>query len=315
MPNSPNRAPANDELQSQMEAPPCPLCGETSAHEVLQAVDDWVPEGPARGLKFSVLCCDACRGCYTSPRYREAFKYIPFQGNYPFYLRARDTSQSLDEAAARPYHSRAASLTNAHPAPGRLLDLGMGDGVFLALMQTKGWRVSGMDTEPDVIEFARTTLKLESCSAGDAERDPLPSGAFNAITLWGLLQLIYRPQALLEKLRGSIVPGGVLGIGVSNFSGMGARVFRAHWKGLGVPRHLVHFEAESLRRLVERSGYEVLSLTFESPYWLIAESMKSMLPLPGILGGISRRSAASLFATFQRTSLGETMTLMARVRS
>jgi hypothetical protein len=191
----------------------------------------------------------------------------------------------------------------------------MGDGVFLALMQKRGWSISGMDTEPDVVEYARTKLKLESCSAGDAERDPLPKGHFNAITLWGLFQLIYRPEALLEKLQGSLVPGGVIGIGVSNFRSMGARIFRNHWKGLGVPRHLVHFEPESLRRLVERSGYEVLSLTFESPYWLIAESMKSMLPLPGILGGISRRSAAALFATLQRSSLGETMTLMARVRS
>jgi len=77
----------------------------------------------------------------------------------------------------------------------------------------------------------------------------------------------------------------------------------------------VHFEPESLRRLVEGSGYQVMSLTFESPYWLIAESMKSKMPLPGILGGISRRSAAALFATLQKTSLGETMTLMARVRT
>jgi SAM-dependent methyltransferase len=231
-------------------------------------------------------------------------------------MRARAAQESLDdEEAARPFLSRAASLTNAHPAPGRLLDLGMGDGVFLALMQKKGWSISGMDTEPDVVEFARTRLKLESCSAGDAERDPLPSGHFNAITLWGLLQLLYRPQILLEKLRGSLVPGGVIGVGVSNFGSMGERIFGKHWKGLGVPRHLVHFEPDSLSRLVERSGYEVLSLSYELPYWLIAESMKSMMPLPGILGGISRRSAAALFATLQRSSLGETMTVMARVRT
>jgi len=304
-----------NELQSQMETPACPLCGETSARTLLHAVDDWVPEGPARGFEFGVLRCEKCRGCYTSPRFSEQFKQIPFQGNYPFYMRARQTSELLDQAAARPFLSRAASLTDVHPTPGQLLDLGMGDGVFLALMQKRGWAISGMDTEPDVVEFARTRLKLQSCSAGDAERDPLPQGQFDAITMWGLFQLIYNPQALLEKLRSSLVPGGVVGIGVSNFASLGARIFGKHWKGLGVPRHLVHFEPESLRRLVEGSGYQVMSLTFESPYWLIAESMKSKMPLPGILGGISRRSAAALFATLQKTSLGETMTLMARVRT
>jgi SAM-dependent methyltransferase len=215
----------------------------------------------------------------------------------------------------KPFLSRAASLTNAHPTPGRVLDLGMGDGVFLALMQKKGWTISGMDTEPDVVEYARTKLKLESCLAGDVERDPLPEGTFEAITLWGLFQLIYRPQALLENLRSSIVPDGVIGIGVSNFAGMGARIFQKHWKGLGLPRHLVHYEPDSLRRLVERSGYEVLSVSFESPYWLIAESMKSVLPVPGILGGITRRLAAVMFAPMQRSSQAETMTVMARVHT
>jgi hypothetical protein len=191
----------------------------------------------------------------------------------------------------------------------------MGDGVFLSLMKRKGWVVSGMDMEPDVVEYARANMDLQSCCAGDAERDPLPDGAFDAITLWGLLQLVYRPQSLLEKLRGSLVSGGVIGIGVSNFAGAGARLFGRHWRGLGLPRHLVHFEPDSLKRLVNGSGYEVLSLTFESPYWLIAESMRSVLPLPGILGGISRRSAAALLSAASTSSLGETMTVMARVRS
>jgi SAM-dependent methyltransferase len=314
MPNSPDQ-PVAIELLAQLEAPACPLCGRSPARTLLETVDDWVPEGPTRGLKFKVLRCRVCRGCYTSPRFREDFRHIPFIGKYPFYQRARRLSKSLDDAAARPFISRAASVTNAHPTPGRILDLGMGDGVFLALMQKKGWAISGMDTEADVVEYARTKLKLQSCSAGDAERDPLPEGVFDVITLWGLFQLIYRPQALLEKLRSSLVPGGIIGIGVSNFGGAGARIFGKHWNGLGLPRHLVHFEPQSLKRLVERSGYEVLSLSFESPYWLIAESMRSLWPLPGILGGISRRSAAALFATVQRSSIGETMTVMARVRA
>jgi SAM-dependent methyltransferase len=287
----------------------------STARVLLEAVDDWIPEGPTSGLKFKVVRCDSCHGCYTSPRFRTEFKHIPFMGAYPFYQRARKNSESPDEAAAHPFLSRAASVMDAHPTPGKLLDLGMGDGVFLALMQKKGWAISGMDTEPDVVEYARAKLKLESCSAGDVERDPLPEGTFDAITLWGLLQLIYRPQALLEKLKGSLAPGGVIGIGVSNFGGAGARIFGKHWKGLGLPRHLMHFKPESLKRLVARSGFEVLSLHFESPYWLIAESMKSALPLPGILGGISRRSAAALFATVQNSSVAETLTLIARVRA
>jgi predicted TPR repeat methyltransferase len=194
-----------------------------------------------------------------------------------------------------------------------LLDLGMGDGAFLMAMQSRGWSVSGVDNEPDVVAYARRQLKLEDCTAADAERDPLPQGPFDAVTMWGLLQLTYCPQAFLEKVRGVLAADGVVGIGVSNFGSAGARLFGRHWKGLGLPRHLIHFEPDSLQRLLERSGYEIVDLRFETPYWIAGASMQAMMPLPGLLGKVCRRSVAAMLGLMGRTRLGDTITAIARV--
>jgi SAM-dependent methyltransferase len=278
----------------------------------VQGQDDWNPEGPARGLAFQVRRCVSCLACFTSPRFREAWKQLPFQGGYPFYERARATRQAPGAAAMRAFAPRADRLQRAHPVPGRLLDLGMGDGAFLALMQARGWTVSGLDIEPDVVAFAKAHLGVEDCQALDVERDPLPPGPFDAVTLWGVLQLAYRPRVLLEKVRAVLAPGGVLAIGVANIEGAGPRLFGEHWQGLGLPRHLVHFGPDSLQRLVREAGFQVVELGFATPYWIAAGSMRARLPLPGLAGGLLRRGAGALLGALGRTRLGDTLTLLAK---
>jgi SAM-dependent methyltransferase len=169
--------------------------------------------------------------------------------------------------------------------------------------------VSGIDVEPDVVWFARE-LGLD-VTAADAETDPLQEGPFDAVTLWGMLQLAYRPQRLLERIREVLSPGGVLAIGVSNAGGLGARVFGASWRGLGLPRHLTHFTPGTLRRLAEWAGYEVIRQHFETPRWITAGSVDDVVQLPGPIGSAVRTATHLASQPFAKTSLADTMVMFA----
>jgi SAM-dependent methyltransferase len=234
-----------------LKCPACPLCGETKARLAVDGEDDWIPDGASKGLRFAVLRCDRCEVCYTSPRLPEAAKHLAFAGSYPFYERARRVAAPPSEAEMRAFNRRVWEVTQAHPIPGTVPDIGMGDGAFLASMRLRGWQVAGIDVEPSVVAYAQSQLGIQDCSVADVELDPLPASPFDAITLWGMLQLAYRPQSLLEKIRTSLAPGGILAIGLSNFDSAGAKVFRSRWRGLGLPRHLVHYDAASLTGLLE----------------------------------------------------------------
>src|SRR5262249_38161618 len=154
-----------------------------------------------------------------SPRYRREHRALAFPSAYPFYGRAlgvregklRDDARAR-ELARRAFAGRADRLCRMHPRPGRLLDLGCGDGYFLDVMRDRGWDVAGVDSEEVVVWHARERLGLRAVVELDVERDPLPEGQFDAITLWGVLQLAYRPQRLLEKARALLAPDGVLAI-------------------------------------------------------------------------------------------------------
>ncbi|WP_306601761.1 bifunctional 2-polyprenyl-6-hydroxyphenol methylase/3-demethylubiquinol 3-O-methyltransferase UbiG [Geothrix sp. 21YS21S-2] len=298
-------------IEDALEHPSCPICGATEARALLLAGDDWIPDGPAREQRFCVMRCARCRARYTSPRFSEATKHLAFEGAYPFYERARKAAGPPSPRETAAFLRRIELVTGVHPAPGRVLDLGMGDGLFLAAMRERGWDVEGVDIEPGVVAYARTHLGLPGCRVLDADREPFPPGPFDAVTLWGMFQLSYHPRELLEKIRPSLAPGGILAIGLSNIEGLGARLFGRHWRGLGLPRHLVHYTPGSLEALLVETGYRIQATAGETPDWIVDGSMNSACPLPGNLGRASRLAARSVLGWLGRGRLGDTFTVIA----
>lgn len=304
-------APIGAEIASPLfERPSCPLCGNTRGDVVVIGRDDWVGADHG-GQAFAVVRCAICAVRYTSPRFARAHKRRAFGGEYPFYVRSRSPGALAGRALAEarhPFEGRAGRVAARCPQAGRLLDVGCGDGLFGDVMRSRGWHVVGVDNEPDVVAHAADHLGLEA-HVSDMEEDDLPEGPFEAATLWGVLQLAYDPRALLSKVRSVLIPGGLLAVGVSNIRSAGAALFGSRWRGLGLPRHLVHFTPESLARLVGWCGFEVVGTSFETPRWIVAGS------IDGALSRGRRPAKALLYAAAAvagRTARADTMEIYAR---
>lgn len=328
-----------DEGEERLEKATCPLCGGTRGRVELSGVDDWLagipgPSSASSGdfvgnsqnksskpQRYAVVRCEICTARYTSPRYRPAHKGLAFPEDYPFYLRAhaeregRHLDAKARAAAKSAFTGRADRLAKLHPRPGRLLDLGSGDGYFLELMRDRGWSVVGVDVADIVVWHAKERLGISTVHVLDAEVDPLPEGPFDAVTMWGVLQLAYRPQRLLEKVRGVLAPGGFVGVGVSNAKSLGAAVFGPRWRGLGLPRHLVHFTPETLERLVRWTELEPVLTSFETPRWIVAGSIDNVLPKRLPTTKLAKLAAYGVGAVAGRTRLGDTIELYAQRRS
>jgi hypothetical protein len=72
---------------------------------------------------------------------------------------------------------------------------------------------------------------------------------------------------------------GVLVLTVPNFASLQARIFRARWYHLEVPRHLYHFDPVSLRRLLDRQGFRVDRERHDSAEHNWAGILGSIMPL------------------------------------
>lgn len=122
------------------------------------------------------------------------------------------------------------------PDPGRLLDVGCGNGDFLRLARAMGWQAEGCDPDPKVANLCCS--RGFNVRTGGVETYSSEASAFDAVTLNQVIEHVLAPQELLAMCYRLLKPGGMLWLGFPNPEAMGARVFGAAWSGFHPPYHL-----------------------------------------------------------------------------
>ena len=144
------------------------------------------------------------------------------------------------------------------PGRPRLLDVGCGEGEFLAEMATLGWDAEGIDPTADAVEAAcRRGVRV---TRGDLTGVALDEGAFDAITFRLVFEHIPDPVGALRACHRALKPGGVVWIAAPSLDSEASRAFGDAWIFLEAPRHAVLYTPASLDRLLRRCEFEPMLL-------------------------------------------------------
>ena len=138
--------------------------------------------------------------------------------------------------------------------PGRVLDVGCGDGTRLALMRAKGWKVEGQEIDPKAADRAHQVYKVE-VHLGPLEEVGFPDDLFDAIIMNHVIEHVLDPISVLTECRRILKPGGSFVAVTPNIDGFGHQHFGRHWLGLEPPRHLFLFSPKTLREVAARAGF------------------------------------------------------------
>jgi SAM-dependent methyltransferase len=190
--------------------------------------------------KFSILACRACGFGQTSPQPANLDAY------YAEYHGKRH-GFTADYCARR----RVGWLEKSAKTRGRVLDIGCGEGTFLDEAIECGWH--GVGTELNYAKFQDLEV-YENLAAVKAKYG---ARFFDAVTMWHTLEHFRNPREILLAAFALLAPGGVLLVAVPDAGGLQARTFGKFWLHLDVPRHLFHFNFESLKTLLKECGFEV----------------------------------------------------------
>jgi 2-polyprenyl-3-methyl-5-hydroxy-6-metoxy-1,4-benzoquinol methylase len=167
---------------------------------------------------------------------------------------------SIRRRVQRIARQRLALLRRFQPLLGtglRVLDIGCGNGGFLLeLVRQRSVEAWGMDiSAASLAPLAQLESRLRLVT-GDLAHGQLPNRHFDVITLWHVLEHDADPVLALRRIAGWLRPGGLLLAEVPNAGGLIARLCGTSWLGWDLPRHLVHFTPDTLRRAACEAGWK-----------------------------------------------------------
>jgi 2-polyprenyl-3-methyl-5-hydroxy-6-metoxy-1,4-benzoquinol methylase len=189
----------------------------------------------------------------------------------------------------------ATELVPRVPPPAELLDVGCGNGAFLAVARAAGYAVLGVDVSEAAGELCRK--RGMEARIGDVRSEQVIGNheKFGLITFWDVIEHLPDPASFLRRAYDALVPGGCVVIKTPRTSNasvsLSARVPRLAGAILQAPSHIQYYRETDLRALLERVG-------FASPELVHLGGMRSAASG----GPIRRRLARRVLRTFHRAA-------------
>lgn len=148
---------------------------------------------------------------------------------------------------------------DAGPAASReLLDLGCWLGYFSAAARGRGWRPVGVEPSGFAAARARDEHSLEVIEAPVDEVE-FERGRFAVAFMGDVIEHLLEPGETLRRTRDWLADDGILAMALPDAGSRLARAMGSRWWSV-IPTHLHYFTRRSIRTLLARQGYEVLSI-------------------------------------------------------
>lgn len=244
------------------------------------------------------VSCEACSHVWLNPR-----PAIETLGTiYPPHYYAYHYTEKVSPLALKAKNwldgRKFAGLVKAlRRSPKSFVDIGCGDGRYLRFAEQAGVpknRDYGLELDAKVVKklcddgYVGLCERVESCTA-------IMDHSIDLATMFHVIEHVDDPKAVVQRVARWLTPGGVFAVETPNIASLDAKMFSGtYWGGYHIPRHWNMFSPETLRRLLEDAGLEVIDTRYQTghSFW-----MYSMHHLTRYHGG-SRPGLSRMFDPF-----------------
>lgn len=291
----------------------CPYCDATERTLCFAAVQDWT-FGCAPG-RWDYWRCSGCAALYLNPRpspesiARAYSSYYTHRSGvaesvvkwgkallrHTCYLAWYDLALQPRLSLPRQLFPVLTPLRRRLGAPffilqelnrlprGLVLDVGCGNGDNLVAAHQLGWKVLGLEVDPEAVRTARAAGV--NVDLGDYRRLAEHRQRFDCLICSHVIEHVHEPRTLLHLLAHALKPGATALISLPNAGSAVLAAVGENWRGLEAPRHLSIPSYRAFSELVRKEGFEVVQ-TVVTRAMTLAESLQIArrrgVPVPDI---------------------------------
>ncbi|MGB9715902.1 MAG: class I SAM-dependent methyltransferase [Thermodesulfovibrionales bacterium] len=286
-----------------MEYINCILCNEDNTETFLTVKDTRYKTSEET---FTLVRCRKCKLVYLNPRppKNTISKYYPVN-----YRTRKMLNPELIESKIKTFRIKRKALFFKNPwfinfpQDANVLDIGCGAGELLLRLKELGCNAYGIDIDEMTSKYLREVMNLNVITCDIENGTSFQSDFFDVVIMRHSLEHVYNPQKVLNEIRRTLKPSGLLLIGVPNIDSFVAKFTGQYWGDLDVPRHLFHFSPSTIRILLRNASFSIQKIYYELRMrrisierWLEATSLpsfripKSLTNIVGKLLAIFHRS-------------------------
>lgn len=153
--------------------------------------------------------------------------------------------------------------------PGKLLEIGCGNGDRLIKIRRLGWKVEGQEIDSMAVSACSKRYPELKVSLGGVHDLSYPDDTFDAVIMNHIVEHLHDPASILRECLRILKKGGVLVLATPNINSFGHRYFKSAWRGLEPPRHLYIFSVNTLKKLAENAGFGLVKT------WTVSDRAES----------------------------------------
>ena len=239
---------------------PCNLCGGDRFEVVLpaleaveQALNERYRSSSDDICRDQVVRCRDCELVYINPR-------PPLEHIHQGYAEAVDeTYVSQAEGRLHAFRRIARQISRLKDPDGRrLLDVGAAAGFFLVAAREQGWKVEGIELSSWLADWAKQHFDL-TIHTTPLRKGQFPPDHFDAVTMFDVLEHVEDPTATVRIVREVLKDDGLFVLSYPDYGSIFARLLKRRWWFL-LSVHLYYFTRQTIRRLLEQNGFEVIAM-------------------------------------------------------
>lgn len=251
----------------------CPLCNSSLLEKHITCKDHMVS-----GESFEITQCSNCAFLFTNPRpnpeslasYYDSDQYVSHSN------KSNNLTNTIYKIARRFTLTNKLKIINEITDNKSILDYGCGTGYFLNTCKKNGWNINGF--EPNDAAREQAILNTDTTILSTlSEVEKL--NEVSLITLWHVLEHIPDLNKTLSILKSKLSTDGKFLIAVPNVESYDAIHYKEHWAAYDVPRHLYHFNINTMNQFLQHHGlklYKTIPMILDSYYVsLLSEKYKN----------------------------------------